>query len=341
MPRPSPRAVEVVDLVALARGSWAGDPAATPSRAGCRSTRSPSRWGRTTPPSGRPWTADDWQHLRIGGALPSVLTDLFTHPNVHYLSGFFGLLGGCCETVPTSGRQRLPTVRTILDDPPRVMATAGPSRRGRPVSLSLHAGPTSPRSMAGADPDWLLWWRLAAFLAPTGSATTAPAGRRDRRPHRERQEPIVIDALSPSDVDWAIAEHVRRSCLTERPPDGHRRGAVVVAPPREGDGGVRHPPRCHHRPMQLHLAGKVTNEKRPDGVSVATFGRRAQGLAPENRGGVLGLPRLTGPRAQPGQRSPSTRRCRWTSRVRRSPTRLRGAGSGPAAEASKFDLVDR
>ena len=34
----------------------------------------------------------DWEHLRIGGALLTVLTDLFAHPNVHYLSGFFGPL---------------------------------------------------------------------------------------------------------------------------------------------------------------------------------------------------------------------------------------------------------
>ena len=34
----------------------------------------------------------DWEHLRIGGALLSVLSDVFTHPNVHYLSGFFGPL---------------------------------------------------------------------------------------------------------------------------------------------------------------------------------------------------------------------------------------------------------
>ncbi|HVT76663.1 MAG TPA: 4-hydroxybutyrate CoA-transferase, partial [Acidimicrobiales bacterium] len=31
----------------------------------------------------------DWEELRIVGSLLSVLSDVFVHPNVHYLSGFF------------------------------------------------------------------------------------------------------------------------------------------------------------------------------------------------------------------------------------------------------------
>ena len=34
----------------------------------------------------------DWDELRIGGALLTVFTEVFSHPNVHYLSGFFGAL---------------------------------------------------------------------------------------------------------------------------------------------------------------------------------------------------------------------------------------------------------
>ena len=33
---------------------------------------------------------EDWEDLRIGAALLFVATPLFNHPNVHYLSGFFG-----------------------------------------------------------------------------------------------------------------------------------------------------------------------------------------------------------------------------------------------------------
>ena len=37
-------------------------------------------------------TRRDWEDLKVFGALVTVLSDLFTHPNVHYLSGFFGPL---------------------------------------------------------------------------------------------------------------------------------------------------------------------------------------------------------------------------------------------------------
>src|SRR4051794_33984635 len=33
---------------------------------------------------------DDWEELRVYGALLAVGTALFNHPNVHYLSGFYG-----------------------------------------------------------------------------------------------------------------------------------------------------------------------------------------------------------------------------------------------------------
>ncbi len=35
---------------------------------------------------------DDWEDLRIAGALLTVGTELFSRPGVHYLSGFFGPL---------------------------------------------------------------------------------------------------------------------------------------------------------------------------------------------------------------------------------------------------------
>src|SRR3546814_9343661 len=35
-------------------------------------------------------TQKDWEDLKVFGALVTVLSDVFTHPNVHYLSGFFG-----------------------------------------------------------------------------------------------------------------------------------------------------------------------------------------------------------------------------------------------------------
>ena len=55
-------------------------------------TRSASPRSRTAPGGflealGR---RDDWEELRVYGALLLVGTELFNHPNVHYLSGFFG-----------------------------------------------------------------------------------------------------------------------------------------------------------------------------------------------------------------------------------------------------------
>ncbi|MBS1847400.1 MAG: 4-hydroxybutyrate CoA-transferase, partial [Actinobacteria bacterium] len=35
---------------------------------------------------------DDWVDLKIYAALLTVLSDVFVHPNVHYLSGFYGPL---------------------------------------------------------------------------------------------------------------------------------------------------------------------------------------------------------------------------------------------------------
>src|SRR3546814_1650944 len=37
-------------------------------------------------------TRKDWEDIKVFGALVTVLSDVFTHPNVHYLSGFFGPL---------------------------------------------------------------------------------------------------------------------------------------------------------------------------------------------------------------------------------------------------------
>src|SRR6187397_3500396 len=70
----------------------------------------------------------DWEDLRLVGALLTVLTDLFTHPNVHYLSGFYGPLerilrdsGANVGFAPADFRRFEP----ILDsEPPRVMITA-------------------------------------------------------------------------------------------------------------------------------------------------------------------------------------------------------------------------
>ena len=50
----------------------------------------------------------DWVDLRIIGSLLTVLSDVFNHPNVHYLSGFYGpaRAARCATPAPTSASRR-------------------------------------------------------------------------------------------------------------------------------------------------------------------------------------------------------------------------------------------
>lgn len=228
----------------------------------------------------------DWEHLRIGGALLTVLTDLFSHPNVHYLSGFYGPLerilrdtGANIGFAPADFRRFTP----ILDaDPPRVMTTAAaPPDADGWCSLSLHAGASVDQlRRAGADPERLL-------VVEVGERYPRTFGHGDYRHalHLDEidlliesdREPIVSEDPPPTDVDRAIAEHVRAYV-----PDGATLQTGIGAVPStvarllaEGDGsgyGV-HSEMFTTGLMKLHQAGKVTNLGKGvfDGVSVATF----------------------------------------------------------------------
>jgi acyl-CoA hydrolase len=227
----------------------------------------------------------DWEHLRIGGALLTVFTELFSHPNVHYLSGFFGPLdrllrdaGANIGFAPADFRRFMP----ILDaDPPRVMTTAAamPDADGR-VSLSLHAGANGPQiRAAAADPDRL----LVVEVSPAYPRTYGTGGY-DHSLHVDEidvliesdRSPILTEDPPPNEVDRAMAEHVRAFV-----PDGATLqtgiGAVpsrVVSLLAQGDGGDYgiHSEMFTTGLMHLHQAGKVTNRKGShDGVSISTF----------------------------------------------------------------------
>ncbi len=58
----------------------------------------------------------DWVDLRIIGSLLSVLSDVFAHPNVHYLSGFYG-----------------PLERSLRDTRANISFTPADFRRGIPL----------------------------------------------------------------------------------------------------------------------------------------------------------------------------------------------------------------
>jgi acyl-CoA hydrolase len=227
----------------------------------------------------------DWEELRVGGALLTVLTDLFSHPNVHYLSGFYGPLerllrdaGANIGFAPADFRRFEP----ILDaNPPRVMCTAAapPDPEGW-CSLSLHSGATVGHlHAAGADADRLLVVEVSERFPRTYGAT----GHRHAVHVDEidvlvesQKEPVVTEDPPPTDVDRAIAEHVRAYV-----PDGATLQTGIGAVPSavasllaEGDGGGYgiHSEMFTTGLMHLHEAGKVANRKRVfDGLSVVTF----------------------------------------------------------------------
>jgi acyl-CoA hydrolase len=227
----------------------------------------------------------DWRDLRIEGALLSVLTDLFTHPNVHYLSGFFGPLerllrdsGANIGFAPADFRRFEPL---LAADPPRVMATAGalPDADGR-VSFSLHAGANVPQMLlAAADPERMLVVEVSpAFPRTYGSGPHLHSVHVDEIDVlvESDKEPVTMEDAPPSDTERAIAEHVRAFV-----PDGATLQTGIGVVPNavasllaEGDGGGYgvHSEMFTNGLMRLHQAGKVTNQKGTyDGVSVATF----------------------------------------------------------------------
>ena len=230
-------------------------------------------------------TRTDWTELRIYGALLTVLSDVFAHPNVHYLSGFFGPLermlrdtGANLSFAPADFRRFVPILEAQA---PRVMATsATPPDADGWCSLSLHAGASVDElHRAGADPD-----RVLLVEASPHFPRTVGHGEHRHALHVDEIDllvesdrlPFVLDDPAPTDVERAMAEHVRAFV-----PDGATLqtgiGAVpsmVAALLADGPGGGYgiHSEMFTTGLMRLHQAGKVTNHKgQYDGVSVVTF----------------------------------------------------------------------
>jgi acyl-CoA hydrolase len=230
---------------------------------------------------------EDWEKLRVAGALLSVGTELFSRPGVHYLSGFFGPFeralrdaGANISFAPADFRRFAPLLEAA---PPRVMATvcALPDADGW-CSLSLHAGGTvAALRAAGADPERLLVVEVAEGFPRTHGLLPA---------HRHALHLDEIDILiassdaplalpgngEPSDVDRAIAEHAV-AYIAEGATLQTGIGAVpstIASLLADGDGGGYglHTEMFTDGCMRLHRAGKVVNHKGQfDGVSVTTF----------------------------------------------------------------------
>ncbi len=228
----------------------------------------------------------DWEELRIYGALLTVLTDLFSHPGVHYLSGFFGPLermlrdsGANVGFSPADFRRFIPLLE---EQAPRVMATtvAPPGADGW-CSLSLHAGASvTELHRAGASSDRL----VIAEASPMYPRTHGLGEEHKHALHVDEidvlietdRDPFILEDAPPTDVDRAIAEHVRAFVFDGSTLQTGIGGvpSTVAALLAEGDGGDYgiHSEMFTTGLMKLHLAGKVTNRKGIyDGVSVATF----------------------------------------------------------------------
>jgi acyl-CoA hydrolase len=237
---------------------------------------------------------DDWQDLKVYGALLGVGTALFNHENVHYLSGFFGPFeralrdqGANISFAAADFRRFAPLLE---EQSPRVMATAAapPDSEGW-CSLSLHAGGTSAEMIrAAADPRRLLVVETSpnyprTFGVPPEHMHALKVDEIDILVEGEGS-PLPLPDVEPTETDLKIAEHAAAFV-----PDGAtlQTGigtipsaiATRLADGDEGDFGV-HSEMFTNGLMALHEAGKVSNEHKGcyDGVSVATFAAGSEEL---------------------------------------------------------------
>ncbi len=230
---------------------------------------------------------DDWEELRVYGALLSVATRLFVHPNVHYLSGFYGpaerILRDADANIsfaPADFRRFGPMLQSVA---PRVMATvAAPPDADGWCSLSLCASASIPElKRAGAADD-----RLLIVEASEKYPRTRGLPPEHRHALHVDEIDVLIEGDVPplplaepeevSDTDRAIAENAR-AFIPEGATIQTGIGAVpttIAALLAEGDGGDYgiHGEMFTTGLMKLHQSGKVTNRKGQfDGVSIATF----------------------------------------------------------------------
>jgi acyl-CoA hydrolase len=230
---------------------------------------------------------DDWQDLQVGGALCLNYYEVFTKPGVSYRCGFFGpaerLLhdgGFQVELVPGGFRQMGPILARFA---PRVMVAQGapPDDAGN-VNLSLHVGGTRDELLrAGRDPERLLIIEANSNLPRTRSLppaydNTIPLELVDALIETDAT-PFALADPPTEEVDAAIARHALayvREGSTLQTGIGAIPNIVAneLAKGQLGGFGI-HSEMFTTGLMQLHRAGKVTNEAKGvfDGVSVTTF----------------------------------------------------------------------
>ncbi|HEX4127684.1 MAG TPA: acetyl-CoA hydrolase/transferase C-terminal domain-containing protein [Acidimicrobiales bacterium] len=229
----------------------------------------------------------DWEDLQIGGALCLNLYDVFTKPGVSYRCGFFGpaervqhAQGHRVDLVPGGFRQMGPIMARFA---PRVMvAQAAPPDEGGRVNLSLHVGGTRDELLrAGRDPDRVLIVEVSPHFPRTKSLppdydNTIPLDVIDVLVESDGQ-PFALTDPPTDEVDEAIARHALayvRDGSTLQTGIGAIPNIVAAELARGPLGGFGvHSEMFTTGLMQLHRAGKVTNDAKGifDGVSVTTF----------------------------------------------------------------------
>jgi acyl-CoA hydrolase len=229
---------------------------------------------------------EDWEDLRLGGALCLNLYEIFTRPGVTYRCGFFGPAerfhhsqGHRVELVPGGFRQMGPIMGRFA---PRVMVVQAAPPEGGSVNLSLHVGGTREELLrAGRDPDRLLIVEVNPNLPRTRSLpptydNTIPLDAVDVLVESDGAPFALADA--PADaVDEAVAGHALtyvQDGSTLQTGIGAIPNIVATELARGPRGGFGiHSEMFTSGLMHLHQAGKVTNDAKGvfKGVSVTTF----------------------------------------------------------------------
>ena len=215
-----------------------------------------------------------------------MLTPLFEHPGVHYLSGFFGPLERYLRDADANlgfaaadFRRMGPLLQRAA---PRVMATsASPRDADGWCSLSLHSGGTYDELVrAGQDPE-----RLVVVEVSPHFPRTRGAGDYRHALHVSDIDVLVESDAAPtplpdipaSEVDQQIAVHaaafVPEGATLQTGIGGIPSAIAAHLAAGPGGGYGVHSEMFTDGLMQLHRAGKVTNATKGlyDGVSVTTF----------------------------------------------------------------------
>lgn len=230
---------------------------------------------------------DDFEDLRINGALLPDLFGVLTKPGVSYRSGFYGpaerfliASGARVEFVPSDFRGFISLLEQLSTRVVAAMATP-PDDDGW-MSLSVHAGAhIRELKRAAADPDRLCVLETSPHFPRT-------MGIEPEHPHALHVDevdivvegdyvPIDLADAPPSDAANTIAElavpFIPDGATLQTGIGGIPNAIATALAEGPGSGYGIHSEMFTSGLMRLHQAGKVTNDRKGefDGYSVTTF----------------------------------------------------------------------